>query len=433
VLFPPNHLHRTCWQCKRVIQLDVLGLSTSHAGANVSTSQHQGSPGAHSPPFETHENQPLTASNHGLLGEQTEPSQCARELEGMKATSEDQQPNNAHVHRSTSERALTPRSKRPSSKAVDKKILRSLHLQKLGAQSLANYHVCLLHIVICLLAFSVVGNATLFAWRGGLSLSGNSETTVSSGIPDSDGDGVPDHHDYCPRLCSAKNCSKAGWLSGRATDFDGDGCEDGLADEDRDNDGITDPADRCMKTPQHYNFVSNKLSDFDTDGCADGIEDTDDDEDGVPNTEDKCPKTLAGEKPGTDGCSDMQREDPSAYVQGPHWWDVQAAAAAKTGGNREQAEPQMTYWEEWYVLLRDGWIQVLIGAVLSEFMTWATNLASSLKGKIPTETVMTNLPLGKSSEGKVESSPSWKLFMRVSRCAACFGVVYMYNFAKRQQ
>jgi len=118
VLFPPNHLHRTCWQCKRVIQLDVLGLSTSHAGANVSTSQHQGSPGAHSPPFETHENQPLTASNHGLLGEQTEPSQCARELEGMKATSEDQQPNNAHVHRSTSERALTPRSKRPSSKAL---------------------------------------------------------------------------------------------------------------------------------------------------------------------------------------------------------------------------------------------------------------------------------------------------------------------------
>jgi len=291
-----------------------------------------------------------------------------------------------------------------------------------------------LHIVIGLLAFSVVGNAALFAWRGGLHSSGKSEMTMLSGstTTDSDGDGVPDHHDHCPKLCSAKNCSVAGWLSGRATDFDGDGCEDGLADEDRDNDGITDPADSCIRTPQHYNFVSNHLSDFDTDGCADGIEDHDDDGDGVSNTVDKCPKTLNTEKPGSDGCSDMQREDPSAYIQGPRWWDVQAAAATTTGANSGQAEPQMTYWEEWYVLLRDAWVQVVIGAVLSEFLTWTTNLASSLKGNIPTETVLTNLPIGKTLEGQSESSPSWKLFMRVSRCAACFGLVYMYNLAKRQ-
>lgn len=34
------------------------------------------------------------------------------------------------------------------------------------------------------------------------------------------------------------------WISGRASDFDGDGCEDGVEDQDRDNDGIEDKLDR---------------------------------------------------------------------------------------------------------------------------------------------------------------------------------------------
>jgi len=128
---------------------------------------------------------------------------------------------------------------------------------------------------------------------------------------DRDGDGIPDHHDLCSTGNGASLSSGEVWRSGRATDFDGDGCQDGLEDSDQDNDGVNDDRDNCPKTPQRYGFVSNVHSDFDVDGCADGIEDTDDDGDGVNDVHDRCPRTLlvraAGEVADEDGCSQKQR------------------------------------------------------------------------------------------------------------------------------
>merc|ERR1712217_459564 len=65
--------------------------------------------------------------------------------------------------------------------------------------------------------------------------------------------------------------------------------------------------DRCPFTAQKYNFVSDHLSDFDRDGCADGLEDTDDDGDDISNLVDHCPQTRPGDLPDEDGCSEVQR------------------------------------------------------------------------------------------------------------------------------
>ncbi|CAE8650926.1 unnamed protein product, partial [Polarella glacialis] len=127
--------------------------------------------------------------------------------------------------------------------------------------------------------------------------------------PDTDGDGIPDQHDFCPNKCKVKNdsgCSAPGWLSGRASDFDGDGCQDGVEDSDKDNDGVDDLMDRCPSTPNHHGFVSNAANDFDGDGCIDSLEDHDDDGDAVMNAEDECPRTVPGDSSDNRGCSKKQ-------------------------------------------------------------------------------------------------------------------------------
>lgn len=124
-------------------------------------------------------------------------------------------------------------------------------------------------------------------------------------IRDADGDGVPDQDDFCPGKRLRKG-ERAVWISGRASDFDGDGCEDGVEDQDRDNDGVEDRMDRCPFSPKQYNFVSDSLNDFDGDGCKDGVEDQDDDGDGVPNDEDACKRTRPGESSDVSGCSKAQ-------------------------------------------------------------------------------------------------------------------------------
>ena len=79
---------------------------------------------------------------------------------------------------------------------------------------------------------------------------------------DADGDGVLDENDFC----------RAGddddWVSGRATDHDGDGCRDGSSeDDDRDNDGVPDVRDTCVAGLRAGIFRSNLNTDFDGDGC----------------------------------------------------------------------------------------------------------------------------------------------------------------------
>jgi hypothetical protein len=120
-------------------------------------------------------------------------------------------------------------------------------------------------------------------------------------FPDVDMDGVPDHSDFCSSPHSA-----TGWTSGRVTDFDSDGCRDGVEDLDRDNDGVNDSSDLCTKTPLQYGFISNYLSDFDGDGCADSLEDSDDDGDQIPDKIDKCQSTEMGETSDGTGCSAKQ-------------------------------------------------------------------------------------------------------------------------------
>lgn len=90
---------------------------------------------------------------------------------------------------------------------------------------------------------------------------------------DTDGDGIPDRNDFCPQNLAHSASSSLRWVSNRANDFDGDGCEDGVEDQDRDNDGIWDAEDKCPNTPQHLGFVSNTDTDPEHDGCADRIED----------------------------------------------------------------------------------------------------------------------------------------------------------------
>ena len=79
---------------------------------------------------------------------------------------------------------------------------------------------------------------------------------------DADGDGVLDENDFCVAL------DDDNWVSGRATDYDGDGCRDGsVEDDDRDNDGVPDVRDTCVAGLRAGIFRSNLNTDFDGDGC----------------------------------------------------------------------------------------------------------------------------------------------------------------------
>ena len=91
------------------------------------------------------------------------------------------------------------------------------------------------------------------------------------------------------------------FVSGHATDYDGDGCEDASEqDLDRDNDGVTDAEDGCAYSVA---FDSNANTDFDRDGCLDGVEDEDDDGDSIANVDDDCDRTEVGAAVDAKGCS----------------------------------------------------------------------------------------------------------------------------------
>ncbi|MCO4760515.1 MAG: thrombospondin type 3 repeat-containing protein [Myxococcales bacterium] len=102
---------------------------------------------------------------------------------------------------------------------------------------------------------------------------------------DTDGDGVPDDKDKCPK---------------RPEDRDGFQDTDGCPEIDNDADGVPDNADRCP------NAKEDKDGFKDNDGCPD----LDNDGDGVPDAKDKCPN-KAEDKDGfkdSDGCPDLDND-----------------------------------------------------------------------------------------------------------------------------
>ena len=137
----------------------------------------------------------------------------------------------------------------------------------------------------------------------------------TSGVVDSDGDGVPDSLDQCPD----KKEDKDGFE-------DGDGCpdldndKDGVADEDdqcpnepgpqtnngcpkfdSDNDGVPDDVDKCPDQPEDLDGFE------DEDGCPD----YDNDNDKIPDFDDMCPNE-AEDYDGfqdQDGCPDLDNDN----------------------------------------------------------------------------------------------------------------------------
>ncbi len=135
--------------------------------------------------------------------------------------------------------------------------------------------------------------------------------------PDTDGDGILDKDDKCPKQpedmdgfededgCpDADNdgdgiLDKADKCPNKAEDKDGFEDEDGCPDADNDGDGILDKADKCP----------NKAEDKDGFEDEDGCPDADNDGDGIPDAKDKCPnepETINGNKD-EDGCPDKGR------------------------------------------------------------------------------------------------------------------------------
>jgi OmpA-OmpF porin, OOP family len=164
---------------------------------------------------------------------------------------------------------------------------------------------------------------------------------------DTDGDGVVDKDDKCPRLpgpAENKGCPVEA-----PKDRDGDGLpdpvdscpdqpedkdgfqdEDGCPEADNDNDGLVDGADKCPIEPGPIQNLGCPIIDKDADGIPDdkdrcpnepedkdtyqdedGCPDLDNDSDGIPDTSDKCP-LVAEDKDGfqdDDGCPDPDNDD----------------------------------------------------------------------------------------------------------------------------
>ncbi|MBF0293614.1 MAG: OmpA family protein [Magnetococcales bacterium] len=106
---------------------------------------------------------------------------------------------------------------------------------------------------------------------------------------DTDGDGVPDYKDYCPKTPAWSKVSK-------------DGCP-----ADADHDGVTDDKDECPGTPAGVD-VNGSGCPMDLDG------------DGVPDYLDRCPDTPGGVKVDHFGCPVDQDGDgvPDYLDDCPH-------------------------------------------------------------------------------------------------------------------
>ncbi len=93
--------------------------------------------------------------------------------------------------------------------------------------------------------------------------------------PDNDADGIPDKADKCPN---------------DPEDKDGFQDADGCPDPDNDADGVPDKTDKCPNEPEDKDGFQD----------ADGCPDPDNDKDGVLDEKDKCPNDAG--PPDNDGC-----------------------------------------------------------------------------------------------------------------------------------
>jgi outer membrane protein OmpA-like peptidoglycan-associated protein len=176
-----------------------------------------------------------------------------------------------------------------------------------------------------------------------------SQVVVKIEESDTDGDGVIDKDDRCPRLAGPaenKGCpveaprdrdgdqvsDAADSCPDQPEDRDGFQDEDGCPEADNDNDGVVDTADKCPVDPGPIQNLGCPVTDKDVDGVPDdrdrcpnepedkdsfqdddGCPDLDNDTDGVPDTNDKCPM-AAEDKDGfedTDGCPDPDNDQDS--------------------------------------------------------------------------------------------------------------------------
>jgi outer membrane protein OmpA-like peptidoglycan-associated protein len=142
------------------------------------------------------------------------------------------------------------------------------------------------------------------------------------GSKDSDGDGLDDDEDRCPR---------------NAEDYDGFQDQDGCPDYDNDGDGIPDTEDGCPDDPEDRDGFQDDdgCPDPDNDGdgildaqdaCPDqaedldgfedqdGCPDPDNDGDGVLDAQDACPDTPAGVAVDDQGCP-LPEPEPDPQVQ----------------------------------------------------------------------------------------------------------------------
>ncbi len=127
---------------------------------------------------------------------------------------------------------------------------------------------------------------------------------------DSDGDGIPDVLDKCPLQpedkdgfqdddgCPDNDNDEDGLIDGadRCPDVAGPIQNNGCPDGDKDGDGIQDSKDRCPDEPEDKDGFQ------DEDGCPD----LDNDADGIPDTIDRCPMTAGPLENG--GCPDGDKD-----------------------------------------------------------------------------------------------------------------------------
>ncbi len=103
------------------------------------------------------------------------------------------------------------------------------------------------------------------------------------GAPDTDGDGIENDFDNCPKTPIGDSVNHFG-------------CR--LADLDSDEDGINDLLDQCPNT-----IINSTIDEF---GCASYQKDTD--SDGITDNIDICPNTLSNFQVDDDGCAEYQKD-----------------------------------------------------------------------------------------------------------------------------